>query len=267
MPPTSTLSAAAALVCAAAAAVLPRGTASPGDDGVRAWSAAFVDPEGERGAGDGLPAAAFHLERGQSPHPEVAAGPFVALFRAQVTVEWPGEYRFGAYTEGGLVELIVVDAEDAVLWSTASGGERKPADRADPLALEPQELTLYVAYEGDTSDGPAGLRTTWSMAPDGAHGFDEEPIPVRAVRYPEAHGDYAAEERRSREGRVLLEELGCTGCHPPSEAERGAVGGQWEGVLHVDLVVATADGGELRKAREEFRPVKLRVDRCALLLG
>ncbi len=188
------------------AALLPAAPSSAGAPPQAADAGFVVEYRGAGGAPvvDHVARASIALAAGESPHPHVAPADLVATWRTHVVIDWPGRYAFHARCDGGTATLRLGERTSAAGAHATSG----------VVALEPGEHELEVELRR-AGDGPVRLVTSWELELEGGVGFLEEPLAAARVRPAPADADRIAHARAERRGRVLLAELGCTGCHAP----------------------------------------------------
>jgi hypothetical protein len=135
------------------------------------------------------PVVAFGLGENDSVHPQVGTK-FTAEYEGSLKVVRRGTYTF--------------DAQGATL--TIDG---KPV--AGPVELEGGEHTIDLKYR--RKGGPARLELLWS-SPE----FLPEPVPASVLSHKDS--DAAHKQALVEEGRTLVEELNCAGCHGGQGARR-----------------------------------------------
>ena len=219
--PSSILAAASVL----AAATPPSTATGPqAASELQGWTARWS--VGESGAEETaalarVPAAAFVLGAGEVAHPGLPPGAATSTFEAVLRFDAPGDYRFGLEAAGGRARLELFD-EDGTLAASVEGASEEPALSA--WTARPRGVARVVVTFRREGSGPARLRSLWELRNTPSGGFPLEPIPSRAARVPARLAAAVEEEELALRGRVLLEQLGCTACHAPSEAQRAAVG-------------------------------------------
>ncbi|HVR73860.1 MAG TPA: DUF6797 domain-containing protein, partial [Planctomycetota bacterium] len=156
--------------------------------------------------------AALRVPEGSSPGPFLEPGPFRAVWSGHLSLDESGRLELSAAGRGRLK----LSVDGRVLLE----GEGDDLSRIGPGAARLRRGRRPITVEYDAPGrGDAWLRLYWS-----GKDFARETIPETALSHPrDAPG--LARGLRLREGRRLVAELRCLGCHAPeSEAWRSARG-------------------------------------------
>lgn len=150
---------------------------------------------------------ALAVERGETPHPALAPGLFVARYEAKIVLPMRDRYRFRADGRGSL-ELRVNG--EKVFGGTLRAG--KSLETEQPIRLKKGENLLEVDFEsGGFGDG--SFRLLWA-----GPNFAFEPIAPEQLQWDAADADVQAGEQL-RAGQQLFAERRCALCHEP-QAQR-----------------------------------------------
>jgi mono/diheme cytochrome c family protein len=196
-----------------AAAIAGRSGGAGPDAGDAGWLVRITPPASRQGESRAYsPTASFALEPGQGVAPGAPIEDFEATFDATVAIASPGKYRFGAETEGGVLNLTIFGGS-----MTEPASVEVPADRAGRRMskwIDLQQGTVNLQYTFTRRhNAKIRLRAMWEKQGIGKNGFRAEPIPFEVAK-PIALG--AADVKTwlsAQHGRVLLGELGCVACH------------------------------------------------------
>jgi mono/diheme cytochrome c family protein len=192
----------AACLAAAAGVLLPAGALrtwagaeKPGRAG--GWRAAFTaggktDVRAER-------LAALFVPAGRPATPFLPAGPFRAVYTAELELELKAEHAFSAAGRGA----VKITVNGVVAF--AAKGDDLAGVKAKPVALKRGANRIVVTYDSPAK-GDAVLRVFWA-----AEEFRREPLGLAQVRH-EADKQLAA-ARQLREGREVLATHRCLRCH------------------------------------------------------
>lgn len=195
-------------------------TAVPaGDPLPNGWNATFT--QNGRAVTTCAPSAAFLLEEGESIHPRVGADGLRCIFGASVRIASAGRYRFGFELEGGAAQFSVTSTARQPLGEVASSGATTAF--TDWITLPQGEVELVLSFQRDGARR-ARLRTLWEMELAQNAGFPAEPLPSSAARVLPSFEAGVARALQELDGRVLLEQKGCTNCHAPGASCSLAVG-------------------------------------------
>lgn len=185
---------------------------APAEDVLRGWSAIYTSGKVEVKSHAVSPS--FALPAGSTIDPQIPPASFVAEYTAEITIDEPGEYRFGAEAEGGVAGLTLFDAKGGAKLGVASAdGTSKPAMVNTPWVALPKGPVQVIVKFSRKGDAAARLRTTWEMERVRDQGFRPEAVPIEVTKVPKFARAAAQEAVTALHGRALLGELGCTSCH------------------------------------------------------
>jgi mono/diheme cytochrome c family protein len=159
------------------------------------------------------PIPALALKPGEAPHPRMRADGGTAVWQGYVNILRAGEYRFGATLRGGVRILLGGKPVFA-----AEGTEAAPV-RKEGAAVRLEAGVHRLRIEYTRPAGVARLELFWK-----APHISEEPLPRDVLFHLPAVKSPLHPARHLEQGRFLVEEHNCAGCHRPIEGDRLALG-------------------------------------------
>jgi mono/diheme cytochrome c family protein len=146
------------------------------------------------------PMLAFALNAGESLHPRIPVGAFVARFEAVLVSDVSRRARLGAIFAGCTVRVIV--AGRVIASGSAAAGDPREAF-SGPLTLAPGTI---ITYEVEGGENGSIFRALWHPEETGA----PHPLPIDGSRFARAD--------RLSDGVALVQAANCTACHVPGSA-------------------------------------------------
>lgn len=162
------------------------------------WLATFSTPDGKTSDHRSDRFVALYVPAGQAAMPRLPAGPFRAVWKGGLSLEFKGDYTFSAVGSGKLK----LEANGAVVFE-GDGDLGKAKTR--PATLKRGANQIVVTYDSPKK-GPASLRLLWQ-----SNEFPPEPVPLALVRH--EPGKELAKAELLRKGREAITNRRCLACH------------------------------------------------------
>jgi mono/diheme cytochrome c family protein len=150
------------------------------------------------------PTIALALKAGESPHPRLAVDNGKARWEGYLKILRAGEYHFKAQVRGKF--RFSLDGKDIIVAESAD----VPVVSEKAVKLEAGAHALVAEYE--RPKGNAAVEVTWRSGQ-----FRDEPLAFAALGHdPAKIPERFAHDVQADQGRFLVEERNCLGCHKPT---------------------------------------------------